>query len=126
MVMEAVRYVYLLLIFFLVQYCLLHFMCAISFFSVTLFHEIVFHFVQVANYCRDRMHLALAEEIEVVKEGLVHTSIKDNCQEQWNKAFTNCFLKVDAEVGGRIVLILLPRKQLVPLLLLPLFVRLIS
>ncbi|PRQ28001.1 putative protein-serine/threonine phosphatase [Rosa chinensis] len=56
---------------------------------------------QVANYCRDRMHLALAEEIEFVKEGLVHTSIKDNCLEQWNKAFTNCFLKVDAEVGGK-------------------------
>lgn len=45
------------------------------------------------------MHLALAEEIEFVKEG--HTIIKDNCQEQWNKALTNCFLKVDAEVGGK-------------------------
>lgn len=54
---------------------------------------------QVANYCRDRMHLALAEEIDFVKEG--HTIIKDNCQEQWNKALTNCFLKVDAEVGGK-------------------------
>ncbi|XP_050364443.1 protein phosphatase 2C 53-like [Argentina anserina] len=55
---------------------------------------------QVANYCRDRMHLALAEEIEAA-QGLDHTSIKDNCQELWNKAFTNCFLKVDAEVGGK-------------------------
>lgn len=71
------------------------------FLPVTLFHEIFFHFVQVANYCRDRMHLALAEEIQLVKEGLDHTSIKDNCQEQWNKAFNNCFLKVDAEVGGK-------------------------
>lgn len=26
--------------------------------------------------------------------------MKDSCQEQWRKAFTNCFVKVDAEVGG--------------------------
>ncbi|CAB4266039.1 unnamed protein product [Prunus armeniaca] len=56
---------------------------------------------QVANYCRDRVHLALVEEIESVKEGLIHESVKDNCQEQWRKAFTNCFHKVDAEVGGK-------------------------
>ncbi|KAM0968107.1 hypothetical protein ACFX13_016831 [Malus domestica] len=56
---------------------------------------------QVANYCRDRIHLALAEEIESVKEGLIHESIKDNCQGQWTKAFTNCFFKVDTEVGGK-------------------------
>ncbi|KAH7523843.1 hypothetical protein FEM48_Zijuj06G0055100 [Ziziphus jujuba var. spinosa] len=56
---------------------------------------------QVANYCRDRVHLALAEEIELVKQGLIDGGIKDDCQEQWKKAFTNCFLKVDAEVGGK-------------------------
>lgn len=56
---------------------------------------------QVANYCRDRVHLALAEEIECVKGGLVNGSIKDDCQEQWRKAFTNCFHKVDNEVGGK-------------------------
>lgn len=60
-----------------------------------------FFFVQVANYCRDRIHLALAEEIEFVKEGLVDGGVKDNCQEQWKNAFTNCFIKVDAEVGGK-------------------------
>ncbi|KAJ7966398.1 Protein phosphatase 2C [Quillaja saponaria] len=53
---------------------------------------------QVANYCRDRIHLALAEEIEFVKED---GNVKNNCQDQWKKAFTNCFLKVDAEVGGK-------------------------
>ncbi|TKY58082.1 phosphatase 2C 16 [Spatholobus suberectus] len=57
---------------------------------------------QVAKYCRDRIHLALAEEIEFVKEGLINGSIKDGCQDQWKKAFTNCFLKVDAEVGGKV------------------------
>ncbi|KAM4121396.1 hypothetical protein ACB094_01G002400 [Castanea mollissima] len=56
---------------------------------------------QVANYCCDRIHMALAEEIEFVKKGLTDGSIKDNCQEQWKKAFTNCFLKVDDEVGGK-------------------------
>ncbi|CAK7352878.1 unnamed protein product [Dovyalis caffra] len=55
---------------------------------------------QVANYCRDRIHSALSEEIEFVKNGLGDGSIKDSCQEQWKRAFTNCFLKVDAEVGG--------------------------
>lgn len=58
-------------------------------------------FVQVANYCRDRVHLALVEEIELVNQGLVDGGIKDDCQELWKKAFTNCFLKVDAEVGGK-------------------------
>ncbi|KAG6626265.1 hypothetical protein I3843_15G031200 [Carya illinoinensis] len=56
---------------------------------------------QVANYCRDRMHVALAEELECVKEGLGDGTIKGNCQQQWKKAFTNCFLKVDDEVGGK-------------------------
>ncbi|KAK7261021.1 hypothetical protein RIF29_27324 [Crotalaria pallida] len=56
---------------------------------------------QVAKYCRDRIHLALAEEIEFIKEGLVSGSVKDGCLDQWKKAFTNCFLKVDAEVGGK-------------------------
>ncbi|KAF2287050.1 hypothetical protein GH714_037196 [Hevea brasiliensis] len=56
---------------------------------------------QVANYCRDHIHSALAEEGEFIKNGLSDGSIKDSCQEQWKKIFTNCFLKVDAEVGGK-------------------------
>ncbi|KDP34066.1 hypothetical protein JCGZ_07637 [Jatropha curcas] len=56
---------------------------------------------QVANYCRNRVHSALIEEIEFVKAGLSDGSLKDSCVEQWKKAFTNCFLKVDAEVGGK-------------------------
>lgn len=46
------------------------------------------------------MHLALAEEIEFVKERLIIGST--DCQDQWKKAFTNCFLNVDAEVGGKV------------------------
>ncbi|EOY29970.1 ABI1 isoform 3, partial [Theobroma cacao] len=56
---------------------------------------------QVANYCRERIHSALAEEIEFVKECWTNESITDSCQELWKKAFTNCFVKVDAEVGGQ-------------------------
>ncbi|XWS70219.1 hypothetical protein CRYUN_Cryun03dG0029800 [Craigia yunnanensis] len=56
---------------------------------------------QVANYCRERIHSALAEEIEFVKESESNASITDSCQELWRKAFTNCFVKVDAEVGGQ-------------------------
>ncbi|XP_040998466.1 protein phosphatase 2C 53-like [Juglans microcarpa x Juglans regia] len=56
---------------------------------------------QVANYCRDRIHVTLAEEIDFVKEGLIHGTMKADCQEQWKKAFTDCFLKVDDEVGGK-------------------------
>ncbi|KAL8137210.1 hypothetical protein V2J09_003211, partial [Rumex salicifolius] len=55
---------------------------------------------QVANYCRERLHLALAEEIEVLKEELQNGSSATSCQEQWEKAFIRCFVKVDEEVRG--------------------------
>lgn len=48
------------------------------------------------------MHLALAEEVELFKEGLRLGGPKDDCQALWKKAFTNCFLKVDNEVGGKV------------------------
>ncbi|XP_043720275.1 protein phosphatase 2C 50-like isoform X2 [Telopea speciosissima] len=57
---------------------------------------------QVANYCRDRIHTALIEEITMVKEGLGDINIKNNWQMQWERAFTNCFQVVDDEVGGRV------------------------
>ncbi|KDP33870.1 hypothetical protein JCGZ_07441 [Jatropha curcas] len=50
---------------------------------------------QVANYCSERMHLALAEEIESLYGG----DNRNSWQEKWKKAFSNCFLKVDAETG---------------------------
>lgn len=57
---------------------------------------------QVANYCRDRVHFALAEELKFMKGESVKGSIRDTVQSQWEKAFTNCFLRVDDEVGGRV------------------------
>ncbi|XP_021275593.1 protein phosphatase 2C 77 [Herrania umbratica] len=55
---------------------------------------------QVANYCRERMHLALAEEIELAKACELDGNIGHDWQERWKKAFSNCFIKVDAEIGG--------------------------
>ncbi|KAE8687560.1 Protein phosphatase 2C 56 [Hibiscus syriacus] len=55
---------------------------------------------QVANYCRERMHLALAEEIEMAKSCIQEGNVEHDWQEQWRKAFSSCFIKVDAEIGG--------------------------
>lgn len=38
------------------------------------------------------------EEVETTKAG--NGNGDSSCQELWEKAFSNCFLKVDAEVGG--------------------------
>ncbi|KAL3500811.1 hypothetical protein ACH5RR_039904 [Cinchona calisaya] len=56
---------------------------------------------QVANYCHDRMHAVLLEELEAIMAKPSDGSTKESCQEQWKRALTNCFLKVDAEVGGK-------------------------
>ncbi|XVF35074.1 hypothetical protein REPUB_Repub18cG0113500 [Reevesia pubescens] len=55
---------------------------------------------QVANYCSKRMHLALAEEIEIAKACIFDGNIGHEWQEQWKKAFSDCFIRVDAEIGG--------------------------
>lgn len=57
---------------------------------------------QVANYCCERIHLALAEEIGVIKHNLNTGRMEANPQLQWEKAFTGCFQKVDDEVGGKV------------------------
>uniref|UniRef100_A0A2P2JQZ1 protein-serine/threonine phosphatase n=1 Tax=Rhizophora mucronata TaxID=61149 RepID=A0A2P2JQZ1_RHIMU len=56
---------------------------------------------QVANYCRDRIHLALAEEIGKLKDNLRDGITWGNQQLQWEKTFTSCFHKVDDEIGGK-------------------------
>lgn len=57
---------------------------------------------QVADYCCKRVHLALVEELKLPKHDLVDGSVRDTRQVQWEKVFTNCFLKVDDEVGGKV------------------------
>ena len=61
----------------------------------------MFAVLQVANYCCKRIHSALAEEIEFGKECQSNESLTKSSQELWKKAFTNCFVKVDAEIGGQ-------------------------
>ncbi|XP_008809296.2 probable protein phosphatase 2C 6 [Phoenix dactylifera] len=56
---------------------------------------------QVANYCRDRVHLALVEELRNVAEGLGGAS-GDAWKKQWERVFIDCFQKVDDEVGGKV------------------------
>ncbi|XWS16198.1 hypothetical protein CRYUN_Cryun34aG0064600 [Craigia yunnanensis] len=56
---------------------------------------------QVANYCRDRIHGALAEEIGSIKDNLCDGTSMECRQVQWEKTFTSCFLKVDDEIGGK-------------------------
>ncbi|CAN6442013.1 unnamed protein product [Victoria cruziana] len=52
---------------------------------------------QVANYCRDRIHVALVEELRTLDDvGPDESSWKKS----WEKVLTSCFLKVDAEVAG--------------------------
>ncbi|XP_073143218.1 protein phosphatase 2C 50-like [Henckelia pumila] len=58
----------------------------------------------VANYCRDRLHSALAEELEAIKMDLNEGISKHGCEEQWRTAFSKCFIKVDDEVGGKATL----------------------
>ncbi|XP_076884988.1 protein phosphatase 2C 16-like [Bidens hawaiensis] len=55
---------------------------------------------QVANYCRDRVHVALQEELKIMKQELVKGTVNDSVQVRWEKVFTNCFQKVDNGVSG--------------------------
>ncbi|OMO66167.1 phosphatase 2C (PP2C)-like protein [Corchorus olitorius] len=57
---------------------------------------------QVANYCRDRIHVALTEEIGSIKDSLCDGTSMETRQVQWEKTFTSCFLKVDDEIAGKV------------------------
>ncbi|XP_014508748.1 protein phosphatase 2C 56 [Vigna radiata var. radiata] len=56
--------------------------------------------LQVANYCQERLHSVLIEEIEAAQSSLAETNGRDDWQDHWKKAFINCFQRVDDEVGG--------------------------
>ncbi|CAH8381243.1 unnamed protein product [Eruca vesicaria subsp. sativa] len=57
---------------------------------------------QVADYCQDRIHFALAEEIERIKEKLCERNTGEGREVQWEKVFVDCYLKVDNEVKGKV------------------------
>lgn len=66
------------------------------------FSQAPHQFQLVANYC-DQIHLALAEEVENIKNNSNVGIIGGNQQVQWEKAFTSCYHKVDDEIGGKSV-----------------------
>ncbi|KAE8789294.1 putative protein phosphatase 2C 53 [Hordeum vulgare] len=51
---------------------------------------------EVADYCRDKLHTALVQELRAA-EGRDDLSSLDS-RKQWEKAFVDCFCRVDAEV----------------------------
>ncbi|KAL3736012.1 hypothetical protein ACJRO7_025034 [Eucalyptus globulus] len=57
---------------------------------------------RVADYCCERIHLALAEEIGQVKGNIGNGSVGEARQVMWETAFTNCFQRVDDEIGGKV------------------------
>ncbi|XP_078149118.1 putative protein phosphatase 2C 6 [Carex rostrata] len=52
---------------------------------------------QVANYCRDRIHLALTEELNKIEAANSKEKINFDLKKKWERAFTHCFQKVDEE-----------------------------
>ncbi|KAI4976714.1 hypothetical protein ZWY2020_050321 [Hordeum vulgare] len=58
---------------------------------------------QVANYCRDRLHAALVEELGRTERTLSGVSWGTvEFKKQWEKAFVDVFCMVDDEVGGKV------------------------
>ncbi|XP_022997928.1 protein phosphatase 2C 16-like [Cucurbita maxima] len=58
---------------------------------------------QVADYCRERIHLALAEEIKGFKQNLNNGSNNgENWEKDWERTFNNCFVRVDDEIEGKV------------------------
>ncbi|KAL6496508.1 hypothetical protein OROGR_029766 [Orobanche gracilis] len=55
---------------------------------------------QVSTYCRERLHLALADEICVVRENMGVESGEPNLKGRWLEIFGKCFRRLDDEVGG--------------------------
>ncbi|KAL5227719.1 hypothetical protein ABZP36_015984 [Zizania latifolia] len=56
---------------------------------------------QVANYCRERLHTALVEELSRIEGSVAVANLGSvEYKKRWEQAFVDCFSKVDDEVGG--------------------------
>ncbi|KAK6139641.1 hypothetical protein DH2020_026625 [Rehmannia glutinosa] len=74
---------------------------------------------QVADYCQDRLHQVLAEEIGIAKENW-HIEPDDcNWEEKWMKVFLNCFRKLTMKLEVSPVLMRILISKLLFHLLLP-------
>ena len=56
----------------------------------------------MANYCRDRIHVDLVEEIGSIKDNLCDGTSIESRHVQWEKTCTSYFLKVDDEIGEKL------------------------
>ena len=58
--------------------------------------------VQVADYCRDRLHATLVEELSRIEGSVSGANLGAvEFKKQWEKAFVDCFTRVDDEVAGK-------------------------
>ncbi|GJN15071.1 hypothetical protein PR202_gb01960 [Eleusine coracana subsp. coracana] len=55
---------------------------------------------EVANYCRERLHVLLSNELKQLGKDLGEMSEVD-MKEHWDEMFDRCFQRVDDEVSGR-------------------------
>eukprot|EP00246_Nothoceros_aenigmaticus_P015784 TRINITY_DN680_c0_g1_i1.p1 TRINITY_DN680_c0_g1~~TRINITY_DN680_c0_g1_i1.p1 ORF type:complete len:328 (+),score=25.32 TRINITY_DN680_c0_g1_i1:80-985(+) len=55
---------------------------------------------QVASFCADRLHQALAEEVQSTVTTVESGEAGATCEELWIRAMSACFQRVDEEVGG--------------------------
>uniref|UniRef100_A0A0D3EQJ3 protein-serine/threonine phosphatase n=1 Tax=Oryza barthii TaxID=65489 RepID=A0A0D3EQJ3_9ORYZ len=56
---------------------------------------------QVANYCRERLHAALVEELSRIEGSVSGANLGSvEFKKKWEQAFVDCFSRVDEEVGG--------------------------
>jgi protein phosphatase 2C len=54
----------------------------------------------VANYCRERLHVLLGQELSLLGKELGEMSEVD-MREHWDEVFSRCFKRVDDEVSGQ-------------------------
>jgi protein phosphatase 2C len=58
--------------------------------------------IQVADYCRERLHVALVERLRGIEGTVCVANLGEvEFKKQWEKAFVECFSRVDDEVGGK-------------------------
>jgi protein phosphatase 2C len=58
--------------------------------------------MQVADYCRDRLHEALVEELSRIEGSVSGANLGAvEFKKQWEKAFVDCFSRVDDEIAGK-------------------------
>lgn len=69
-------------------------------FTTQLLARFLLLFVQVANYCRERLPVLLSQELRLLGGDFGEISEVD-MKEHWDDLFTKCFQRLDDEVSGQ-------------------------